>query len=82
MQDTVENVKTEEPHPFLSMPKEPWRVQVYENGKWIGALDPQGATAKKKLFMAMFEKDRAEQIAAEINEKPPYAGITAKAAKF
>ena len=66
----------------LSMPKEPWKVQVYENGKWIGALDPQGATAKKKLFMAMFEKDRAEMIARTINETPPYAGITAKAAKF
>lgn len=82
MQDTVENVKTEERRTLPSMPKEPWRVQVYENGKWIGSLGGEGTAVKKKLFMAMFERDRAETIARTINENPPFEGITAKAAKF
>ena len=46
-----------------------FNVQVYElNGKWLGRLTPEGTAARKTIHAAMPPRDRAEDIAADIND--------------
>ena len=44
-------------------------VQVYGlNGKWLGRLTPEGTATRKTIYAVMLPRDRAEDIAADIND--------------
>lgn len=49
------------------------------NGKLLGRLAPDGTAVKRNIYAAMLPKDRAERVAAEINEGGEFQ---AKAIKF
>ena len=59
-----------------------YTVMCYEGGKCVGRLAPDGYAVNRKLFAAMLTRDRAEQIAAEINETTAETGFSAKAKRF
>lgn len=59
-----------------------YTVMCYENGKCVGRLAPDGYAVTRKLFAAMLRKERAEEIAAEINETTESTGFSAKAKPF
>jgi hypothetical protein len=73
----------------FTIPTDPHRVLVYENGKCQGGLDTAtGTCCNLKIRQTMLTKDRAEDIAAQINsgeavaDQPEGVTITARAAKF
>lgn len=45
----------------------PYAVHVYEDGKHIGRLAPDGGIARLIMYAGMFSREAAERIAAEIN---------------
>ena len=67
--------------PTRFFPENPHTVIVRDakNGKLLGRLCPDGTTTNRVVYAAMFSKERAEQIAAEINTGDEF---TAKARKF
>ena len=54
-------------------------VRDAKNGKLIGRLCPDGTATNRVLFAAMFDKDQADEIAADINSGDEF---TAKVKKF
>jgi hypothetical protein len=44
-----------------------YTVLCYENGKCLGRLGSDGCTTTRKIRAVIFGKQRAEQVAAEIN---------------
>lgn len=60
-----------------------WAVQVYENGKWLGRLTPEGSTTRKTIFAAMIPtREKAEKIAVDITQNSEMPAVTAKAVEF
>lgn len=57
-------------------------VVIRENGKLLGRLCPDGTTSTRNIYASVLSKATAERIAAEINERPPFPGVTAKVAAF
>ena len=53
-------------------------VLIRENGKLLGRLCPDGTAVNRKLYAAILSHKRASEIAQEINDNPPFSGITAK----
>lgn len=49
------------------IPANPHAVHIYRNGKHIGRLSTDGSVVRRILFAAMFPREVAEEIAAEIN---------------
>lgn len=49
------------------------------NGKLLGRLTPDGYVTKRNIFAVMLHKEKAEEIAAEINEAGEF---TAKVIRF
>ena len=74
--------------PTTPLTDTPWTVHIYQAGKHIGRLAPNGEAVNRKLFAAMLTRERAVEIADEINagiglEDDITPGtITARAAKF
>jgi len=52
----------------------PWYcVQIYElSGKWIGRLTPEGGATRLTIYAVMLDKDRAAEVADEINDAGRY----------
>ena len=48
-------------------PANAYAVHIYENGKHIGRLSSDGSVVRRVLWAAMFPREVAEEIAAEIN---------------
>ncbi|MFZ2275215.1 hypothetical protein [Corynebacterium variabile] len=74
---------------MFTIPDNPHRVLIYENGKCLGGLDAgTGTYCNRKIRQTMMTKERAEDIAAQINsgeaieEQPDGVKITARAARF
>lgn len=44
-----------------------YTVMVYENGRCLGRLDPSGYTTNRKVFAWILGRQRADEVAAEIN---------------
>ena len=53
-------------------------VLIRENGKLLGRLCPDGTTSNRRIYAAILSHKRAGDIAQEINDNPPFPGITAK----
>ena len=53
-------------------------VLVRENGKLLGRLCPDGTTTNRRIFAAILSHRTADKITKEINDNPPFPGITAK----
>lgn len=66
------------------MNNESWAVHVYENGKHIGRLDPEGAVQRLTMYAGMFSQKDAITIADDMNNRTDgvLADITAKAKPF
>ena len=66
------------------MSNESWAVHVYENGKHIGRLDPDGAVQRLTMYAGMFSQKDAINIAADMTSRTDgaLANITAKAKPF
>jgi len=56
-----------------------WAVVVRQNGKLLGRLTPEGTATRKNIFAAMFPRERAERVAADITAGGTF---TAKAIPF
>ena len=54
-------------------------IRDAKNNKLIGRLCPDGTATNRVLFAAMFDKDQADEIAADINSGGEF---TAKVKKF
>lgn len=54
-------------------------VRDAKNNKLLGRLTPEGTATNRVLFAAMFDKDQADEIAADINSGGEF---TAKVKKF
>lgn len=54
-------------------------IRDAKSGKLIGRLCPDGTATNRVLFAAMFDKDQADEIAADINAGDEF---TAKVKKF
>ena len=65
-----------------------WTVHIYENGRHVGRLAPNGDAVTRVIHAAMFTQERAEEIAGEINagiglvDEVADRQITAKATRF
>ena len=59
-----------------------YTVMIRENGKLLGRLTPDGTTTRLVIYAAMLSREQATKVAADINKRPMYPGITAKVAKF
>lgn len=44
-----------------------YAIHIYENGKHIGRLSPDGSVTNRVMYAGMFPLEAAEQIAADIN---------------
>lgn len=71
----------------MQNPATTFAVHVYENGKHIGRLTPDGGVTRRVLLAGMFPHEAAEQIAAEINAGQNLAddagtGLSAKVRPF
>lgn len=62
-------------------------VIVRANGKLLGRLTPEGGVTNRVIHSCMFDKERADEVAEEINngvnldDEAP-GGLTAKVIKF
>lgn len=54
-------------------------VRDAKSNKLLGRLTPEGTATNRVLFAAMFDKDQADEIAADINAGGEF---TAKVKKF
>lgn len=60
-----------------------WTVQVYESGKWLGRLTPEGTTTRLTIYAAMFtDRAKAAEVAEEITRNPELPEITARVGRF
>lgn len=65
----------------------PYAVHVYENGKHIGRLTPDGGVTNRVMYAGMFPIEVAQKIAADINGGENLAedagtGLSAKVRQF
>lgn len=56
-----------------------YTVLCYEDGRCLGRLGADGYTVNRKVFAVVFRKERAEQVATEINSEGTF---TAKVKPF
>ena len=54
-------------------------IRDAKSNKLLGRLTPEGTATNRVLFAAMFDKDQADEIAADINSGDEF---TAKVTKF
>lgn len=66
------------------MNSESWAVHVYENGKHIGRLSPDGTVQRLNIYAGMFSQKDAITIADDMTSRTDgvLANITAKAKPF